>query len=111
MTYTPGDITVENTNVDGCYISYKKINSKREPINITFPEENENPSHWVMGLDDSELEVAIQICFDDWNFSSGKDRSRELFAAAMQERDRRMLPHSTFAPGIFWMKQKQAFVI
>lgn len=101
MTYTPGEITVENTSVDGCYISYKKTNSKREPIRVVFPEESEDPSHWSMGLDDSELEAAIQICYDHWNFSSGNERSYELFRAALDERGRRMLPYSTYAPGIF----------
>lgn len=101
MTYSPGDVFVEHTSIEGCYISYKKSGHNRIPISISFPDENVSALNWAMDLDDSELEAAIQICYDDWNFSTSKPRIKELFEAAIYERYRRLLPHSTFAPGIF----------
>jgi len=91
MPYSPGDVTVEHTAVEGCYVSYQKIGKERIPINVSFPEENETALHWVMELGDSELEAAIQICYDAWNFQESMPRCRELFEAAIYERDRRSL--------------------
>ena len=56
---------------------------------------------WTLNLGDTELEAAIQIWYDKWNFQSGQECDKVALEALEQERKRRKLRHSTFAPGIF----------
>lgn len=56
---------------------------------------------WILNLNDTELEAAIQIYYDRWNFQSGDTCDREAFEALATERKRRCDDKPSFAPGIF----------
>ena len=56
---------------------------------------------WFLNLNDTELEAAIQIYYDRWNFQSGDACDKEAFEALVSERKRRCDDKSSFAPGCF----------
>ncbi len=95
--YEPRRINVTVVG-DGFYLARE---ADGEPLYVPSPAEGESLHHWSMQLEDTELEAALQIYWDRWNFQSGEQCDRLAFEALDQERKRRCLPNSTWAPGIF----------
>jgi hypothetical protein len=56
---------------------------------------------WMLNMDDTELEAALQIYTDRWTFQSGDEYDKLALEALEVERERRKQTKSTFAPGIF----------
>ena len=95
--YKPRSINVSVLG-DGCYLALEKDG---DPIVVPSPSCFKNFHEWSLNLDDTELEAALQIYWDQWNFQSGEEYDKMAFEALEIERNRRSLPNSTFAPGIF----------
>ncbi len=83
---------------DGFYIARADNGT---PIHVYAPPKDEDLDEWSLGLDDTQLEAALQIYFDRWTFQSGEQCDRDALDALHRERARRQLPGSTWAPGIF----------
>ena len=90
--YSPGDITVEDLDADGCYIASRRVGNEKIPVVITPAptESNKKLVAWAHELDDSQLEAAIQIYYDQWNFDTGSDTNRAIFDYLTTEKNRRM---------------------
>ena len=100
-TYNPGEITVEVVGDKGCYVARKTSEGLSEPVYVPSPASEDNLLEWVMNLDDSQLEAARQMYWDKWNFHSGTKSVQMIMEVLDEEKIRRQLPHSTWAPGIF----------
>lgn len=70
-------------------------------IRISPPAEFQNVYDWMLDMDDTELEAALQIYSDRWTFQSGKDRDKDTLESLEVERERRKKSNASFAPGIF----------
>jgi hypothetical protein len=85
---------------NGFYTAYRETVKRRDdgslyesvsPIRIPIPPpERINWPHWAALMTDDELEVALQIYFDKWNFGRGsKPSEKELFGVLSHEQDNR----------------------
>lgn len=83
---------------DGYYLVRERTGNQ---IRISPPAEFEDIHDWMLNMDDTELEAALQIYSDRWTFQSGKAHDKATLEALEVERDRRKNPNSSFAPGIF----------
>lgn len=83
---------------EGCYQVYE---DNGEPVLIPFLPQHDDYHDWVLNMNDTELEAAIQVYWDMWNFQSGDDEDQSALTALEAERTRRKQPTSSFAPGIF----------
>jgi len=83
---------------DGYYLVREHTGDQ---IRISPPEEFEDVHDWMLNMDDTELEAALQIYSDRWTFQSGKDHDKITLEALEIERDRRKNTNPSFAPGIF----------
>lgn len=83
---------------DGYYLVREHTGKQ---IRISPPAEFQNVYDWMLDMDDTELEAALQIYSDRWTFQSGKDRDKYTLESLEKERERRKKPNASFAPGIF----------
>lgn len=83
---------------DGYYLVREHTGKQ---IRISPPAESQDVYDWMLNMDDTELEAALQIYSDRWTFQSGKDRDKVTLEALEVERERRKKPNPSFAPGIF----------
>ena len=106
-------MTVRVYEHDGIYTAYRHVMKRRDSgelyesvkrIDIVFPpcDECKWPT-WSSLLSEDELEAAIQIFFDKWNFGRGEDTEGRLFQHLCDERelrrsDKEPLPTLTVSP-------------
>ena len=95
--YEPRRISVTVVG-DGFYLARE---ADGEPIYVPSPASDQDLHEWTLSLEDTELEAAVQIYYDRWTFQSGEKCDKDALEALEHERNRRQLPHSTWAPGIF----------
>ena len=85
---------------NGFFTAYRETVKRRDdgslyesvsPIRIPIPPpEKVRWPHWAALMTDDELEVALQIYFDRWNFGRGsKPDEKELFGVLCHEQDNR----------------------
>jgi hypothetical protein len=97
--YNPGDVFIELVN-ENSYIAYKRQGKDQKAFHVPAPWGN--IYKWANALDDSQLEAAIQMFYDKWNFKAdSSDVDRTCLDVALDERKRRQSPKSSFAPMIF----------
>jgi hypothetical protein len=98
--YKPRRITVTVVG-DGFYIAHEADGAS---LYVPAPVSSDNITQlhrWAMDLDDTQLEAAVQMYWDRWMFQSGDECDKLSYKALDVERKRRLLPHSTWSPGIF----------
>ena len=95
--YEPRPFTV-SVVANGFYFVHEEDGTA---LHIPAPTSFKDLHDWTLNLGDTELEAAIQIWYDRWNFQSGEQCDKVALETLEQERRRRKLRHSTFAPGIF----------
>ena len=83
---------------EGCYQIREEDG---EPVVIPMLKQHDDYHDWVLNMNDTELEAALQVYWDMWNFQSGDSEDRSALDALEAERTRRQQPNSSFAPGIF----------
>lgn len=101
MAYEPKDIEIEEMENGWYMVFYIDDEGFRKSLHVPNPEEFANPFSWMLELDDTKLEAAIQIYYDKWNFEEGKKRDKSILDTLVEERDRRKAKNPSFAPGIF----------
>ena len=95
--YNPQSIRV-NVLSDGCYLI---LGDDNEPVIIPRINEHNDYYDWVLNMNDTELEAALQVYWDMWNFQSGDTEDKDALNVLEKERTRRKQTHSSFAPGTF----------
>ena len=95
--YDPREVTVQVMG-NGFYIAREKDG---EPIFVPSPATFDDIHDWILNLDDTELEAALQMYYDRWTFQSGQKDDRMALEALEAERARRKDDRSSWAPGIF----------
>lgn len=97
--YNPGEVSIEPVN-ENWYIAYRREGKERRTFHVPTPWGN--IYEWANSLSDSQLEAAIQMFYDKWNFKTDSNKTdRRCLDVALEERSRRLGPNSTFHPVIF----------
>jgi hypothetical protein len=97
VNYNPLAIDVSVLG-DGCYLARVRHG---EPVLVNSPFAYKDFAEWLLDMDDTQLEAALQIYWDRWTFQTGKEDDNLALEALEEERKRRSQSNSTFAPGIF----------
>lgn len=59
-------------------------------VNNIFPIEGEDYGRWASELLDYEIEAAIQMYYDRWNFESGNKFYKDVVDCLSKEKERRL---------------------
>lgn len=81
--YTVYRVTIKR-NSEG--ILFESVSELRIPL----PDPNTSLPRWACSLHDDELEVAMQVFYDRWNFGSGNKRDHIVYSALYTERQDRI---------------------
>jgi len=91
--------TIKVIEKDGIYTVYRvtikrttegKLFESVSELRIPLPDPNASLPHWAGSLHDDELEVAMQVFYDRWNFGSGNKRDHIVYSTLYAERQDRI---------------------
>jgi hypothetical protein len=90
-------MTIQVLEHDGLFTAYRLIIKRREngtlsqcvrQIEIPLPPPNIEIKRWSKSLDQDQLEVALQIFYDKWNFN-GLSIYHNIYTELCNEREKR----------------------
>jgi len=93
-------MTIKVLEYEGLYTAYRLIIRRGDDgrlfesvkqVDIPFPPVEGNWTGWAEKLDQDQLEVALQVYFDKWNFGSGSDGEQVIYMVLCDEQEKRRI--------------------